>query len=109
MIRYHYKIGLPRGFERPRGVRPLFFSNHALQRVRELNVLPPARLDLAAARLIELTLDGPRERGLYRVAYNARVDLCLVVEHGTGLVVTLWLNRRDDNHETLNRARYAKP
>ncbi len=110
MKRYHIKIGFPRGVEQPRGVQPLFYTNHATARIRALNVLRmPSALDLSATPCVELTVDGNAVRGVYRVRHDAHNDLCLVITHDGHRVVTVWLNRRNDNHETLNRALYARP
>jgi len=43
-----------------------------------------------------------------RVSYNKVEDLCIVVDE-TGFVRTVWLNRKTDNHRTLDKSQYTRP
>ncbi len=44
-----------------------------------------------------------------RKGFDKDNDLVIVLNRGDKRVVTLWLNRKDDSHSTLDKRAYARP
>lgn len=114
MYRYHYQVGFPTNLRKPTGKVLLEYTQHALEaantdRYGAFGV--PIELDYDQATLIEAEADrfGNVEKGVYRVRYNARFDLVLVVIIATRRVKTVWLNERADRHHSLRRELYDVP
>jgi hypothetical protein len=105
---YHYVTGLPK-VNLPASI-PLSYGTHAKHQCvadRYGIIKPPATLDIANGKLIELQVLGGRiEKIVVRIPYDNRHDLVLVVGKD-GFVRTLWLNRNNDKHNTLDRTRYV--
>lgn len=126
---YHAAIGFP---EDPRlmvgrfDVRP---TDHARERAREHRYgpfdLPEAvavteemyrrdpydavRRDGTAPHVFEITVERGRvEKAAVRYHYNDTFDQTVVVTRD-GTLVTAWLNRRNDDHSTLDESAYASP
>jgi Na+-transporting NADH:ubiquinone oxidoreductase subunit NqrA len=115
---YHYSIGFP-DVERFSGIMQLEYSYHALNASNDdkygmitlPNILDLTGLDLldTSTRLIEMEVtNGIMSKGVYRVKYDKRYDLVLVVLRN-GRVKTLWLNSVSDKHVTLDRSKYCTP
>jgi hypothetical protein len=115
---YHREKGFPPHFQPPLGTFRLRYGGHALRAAREdrygdLSNLLPQALDVSKARLIEVET-GPRgtaEKLVYRLPATKLVDLVLVVnvDKSPWGVRTVWGNRRDDTHRTLDLSRYCTP
>ncbi len=115
---YHKDIGFPKGTRWPAGTFPLRYSQHALHEAGkdhfgDFSTRLPPELDLAQAQVIEAQVDEERRVRLMvcRTRLDVKFDIVLVVQtSGTvWLVRTTYLNRRGDQHRTLNRARYDCP
>lgn len=110
---YHYSIGFP-DVECFSGVMKLEYSYHALNASNDDKygmITLPNILDLLdiSTRLIEMEVtNGIMSKGVYRVKYDKRYDLVLVVLRN-GRVKTLWLNSVRDKHVTLDRSKYCTP
>lgn len=109
---YHYKIGFPKEVVLIYGILNLKYSEHAKRESREDRygaITLPDSLNTAAVKLIEAEVDGGvMVKGVYRAALNDLNDLVLVVMRD-GFVRTVWKNRKNDQHRTLDRARYCRP
>lgn len=110
---YHYSIGFP-DVERFRGIMKLEYSYHALNASNDDKygmITLPNILDLldTSTRLIEMEVtNGIMCKGVYRVKYDKRYDLVLIVLRN-GRVKTLWLNSVSDKHVTLDCSKYCTP
>lgn len=111
MSLYHFQVGFPKAVVYIHGVLDLTYSRHALE--ARLNdrygvVLLPKQLDVETAKLIEIEVEGNVVvKAVYRIPLNAECDLVLVVGRD-GFVRTVWLNRNNDVHRTLDRSKYRR-
>lgn len=111
MKKYHVDIYMPETFLSMQFATLLRYTRHALEaakgdRYGQINL--PKVLDTRHAELVEVSLPrGKRQRSLWRQWYDDQHDLCIVLEHDAGVVVTVWLNQRDDQHATLREEDYA--
>lgn len=112
MTLYHTDIGLP---ERARGLQfaaLLSYTQHARQAARDDRYGPidlPQVFDSRNATLIEVGLVGEEvTKAVYRQPYDRQHDLCLVLNLKANKVITVWLNRNDDHHRTLDEGKYAR-
>lgn len=110
---YHYKLGIPRNLVTKFGLINLNYGLHALERAYEKagkNFPVPKKLNTDTASVIEVETNpnGELIKVLYRIRYNAREDLCIVIIPWTWKVKTVWLNDVDDKHYTLNERPYTK-
>lgn len=96
----------------------LKYTRHALEQkyrhMKKINgeVNLPDTVNYKDCDPIEVRMkDGKIIKVLYRTPYDKNTDLILVVAHDqtVNLVVTLWLNDKDDHHETLDLSRYDVP
>lgn len=110
---YHFEIGFPRNLNVRFGTLRLRYSHHARQAAlndRYGDIDLPEALNTNTAKVIEVEVIGDRvEKVLYRVSYNDDFDLLVAVMPRDSFVKTVWLNRRNDGHKTLNAAKYNRP
>lgn len=112
---YHCEIGFPRGARTPVGTFALAYTQHAFKAAltdKYTDVIDlPDRLVTRYARVIEIGMEGAKvSKIVYRIAYDDTFDLCLAVVPGVPMVVkTVWLQKADDHHKTLNRGKYCVP
>lgn len=117
MALYHKDIGFPTNMRRPRTAFLLDYTHHARQeaaRDRYGHIELPRALDCRRSEneLIECDVDdatGDIIKAVWRMPFNDELDIVLVVLMRRKLVKTVWLNRKDDKHNTLDRSRYAVP
>jgi hypothetical protein len=113
---FHRDIGFPADLDitlytrRPLALR---YSSHARRAAagdRYGAAILPQVLHVAAGDLVEAeVLSAPVVTKLVvRTRYSATLDLVLVVLP-CGFVKTVWFNKRDDQHGTLDRSKYAHP
>jgi hypothetical protein len=113
-IRYHTAKGLP-PLPLPQGLFPLTYSKHALARAQEKDIWLhrlPAFLDTQLCELVDIeTEDGRLIACAYRRHWTNTTDLVLVCQVDTmpWLVRTLYTNRKEDRHPTLNLDSYCTP
>lgn len=111
---WHSDIRLPAGFTAPRGRWPLNYSQHAIRasfsdhygEIRILKSLTMSRFDVVEVE----TLDGEVVKLVIRGSYNEDFDIVMAVmptASNTFFVKTVWLNRKNDRHATLDRNRYV--
>jgi hypothetical protein len=91
-------------------------SNHAFERIKEkcpligeYNVIKWIyKQTLKAKDIIEYYEDnGEVIRAVYKIPYNMRLNMALVVDKDYH-IVTLYFNNKYDNHATLNKDLYEK-
>lgn len=117
MSLYHRDLGFPAGVSAPRGHFTIEYTRHArteATRDRYAEIRLPAHVTLDGSETFELELDalGHPVKAVVRLAYDAVHDICLVLRPaGVGRVacVTVWLNKRTDNHSTIKYGRYVRP
>jgi len=96
----------------PVGSFRVTYSLHALNEanadkygiIQEIN-----RLDLKGECFIEAYFEDNRPiKFLYRHNLDNEVDTCLVlkIENGEIFIITQWLNKSNDKHESLNKGKY---
>ena len=115
---YHKDIGMPELAKQFHGKKfDLSFSHHAKMaaindRYGVINK-PPFSLTVTADNLIELELNSAMRpvKLVVRLDYDKEFDIVLAIipDFNRALVKTMWLNRKTDNHFTLNHAAYQKP
>ena len=109
---YHEAVGFPANLKPWRRTLTLRATHHA-QRASASDrygafQLPKA-LPCGAVRPFEIAVtDGRIEKAAYRLPYDARFDVTVVVMW-PGVIVSAWLNERTDTHATLNPSRYTNP
>jgi hypothetical protein len=80
------------------------YSRHALQRASEKGINLPVHI---SGSLFECeVIDGRVVKVAVRTRYSNTHDLCTVIG-SNGVIITVWLNRIDDNHGTLDRSKYV--
>jgi len=113
LMKYHAELGIPEGLQTQFGSMLLDYSPHAMQAARDDRygtIDLPRVLDTSKAQVIEVESDGRKARKvLYRVQYNGEFDLLLAVDPDRRYVKTVWLNRNDDVHGTLDPSKYDIP
>lgn len=91
--------------------KSLVFTKHASERAIEKAILAPQSIEIAAGEVVEAELEGSRITKLVvRRAMNQDKDLVLVLvpkDKETWMVVTCWLNSKDDTHKTLRKERIS--
>lgn len=110
---FHKDIGFPSWFSAPSGIVELCWTRHAdvarfndrYGEIRKYRTLP---LDSLVVIEIE-TDDNVVKKILYRGRYNDNLDICFAIIPDLWLVKTVWLNERNDIHNTLDRSRYNAP
>lgn len=115
---YHRDIGFPPGTSWPAGTFPLRYSCHARREAREDRLGDfydrlPRHLDMFRCQVVEAQIDGRGRVHLLvcRMPLDVERDIVLVVNTGgpVWFVRTVYLNRRRDQHRTLDRGRYDRP
>lgn len=87
------------------------YSSHAVEasgndRYGKINL--PSTVTFSGKDIFEIEIENGRaiKFGI-RVNYNEQYDLVLIVKEDSGIVKTVWLNDKSDNHQTLNKKRYS--
>lgn len=116
---YHKDVFLPRRIKGmvPQGVKNLFYSRHAKQEFSDKNgqIVPPDSLNFAETTVVEVTVHGNMlDKLVLRKEHDENNDIVIVCVPCIGnnkknwFVKTVWLNRKNDNHRTLNRSVYVQ-
>lgn len=119
---YHILLGIPPRIRTKWGKLRLEYGSHAIKESlsdRYGKIALPDELDTDSAQVIEVEDDrlGFTKKVVYRVPHDDKNDLVIVIRPvvdivlniRTGFVKTVWLNRRDDNHKTLDEDKYDRP
>ncbi len=88
----------------------LRYTWHALNRADEKGIDNlPDYINFANTELIELeVVRGKPYKVVVREHYDLKHDLCLVILLKDLTVKTVWLNSKNDKHQTLDASRYNK-
>lgn len=115
-VLYHKDIGFPDDLRMPPGFDPIIkpiYGPHpiaASQDDRYGKMKLPAYVDLTKGDTFEVGVTGNVvTKTVTRFRYNDRLDLTIVILLPSKRVKTVWFNRSDDHHSTLNRSKYADP
>lgn len=86
----------------------LRYGYHANQRVSEHGIINLPRV-ISSKDCFVFEVEDTQEgmKFAVRVKYSGNHDLCLVILNS--FVKTVWLNRINDKHCTLNKSFYTKP
>jgi hypothetical protein len=114
---YHADIYVPAGLPLPGGPVRLRYTRHARDEAandRYLDLTPhlPEFLDPDLARLVEVRMaEGRLDAVLYRTSATELFDAALLVrpDGDDWVVITVWANRWDDHHSTLDVSKYEVP
>ena len=110
MALYHKDVFLPAAARALRFAVMLRYSAHARQAAktdRYGDISLPHVFNSDDAELIEVEVENSKVRKMvYRQPYNRENDLVIVM-NPDGLVRTVWLNRNNDAHHTLDTTKYA--
>ncbi len=113
MALYHTDIRLPTGFRLPDRVVELAWTRHAegARHNDRYGVIPKIPVvNLGLCRTIEVELQGKRVlKVVVRTALDKTNDIVLVLVPGPGAwtVKTVWINKKNDSHKTLDRSKYV--
>lgn len=111
MKKYHIEIHMPKTALELQFAALVRYTRHALnaaQGDRYGKIDLPKVFDSRKASLIEAKYQGEKIwRTLWRQPYNEELDLNIVIEPDTAKVITVWLNRHDDQHASLREEEYA--
>ena len=106
---YHKDIYLPK-VELPGIDVVLNYTYHALDAARNDRygtIELPETINFGLVQLIELeVVDGKPFKAVIRQHHDSRNDLVIVVLLNGYRVKTVWLNRKNDRHRTLDRSKY---
>ena len=111
---YHKDIYIPENIKEQLPDKPikLVYSRHAedaRHNDRYGEVTKLSWLNPAEAEVIEVEVIGGKIiKVVYRLKMDDTLDQCVVVNVPEGLVRTVWANRRNDNHKTLNKSKYER-
>ena len=110
---YHTEIGFPSNIELPKGIFNLTYSNHAKRASsndRYGQMTLPTTLDTEEAKLIEIEVENNEViKSVHRTKYDDILDRIIVLIPQKSFVKTVWFNRSDDKHSTLQHWRYRRP
>ncbi len=109
---YHYQVFMPK-LKLPVGTMELIYGRHALTSAKNDRyglIRLPNFLDLTQAKVIEVETDDNKNvvKVVYRTKLDNTRDLCIVVLVDTCFVKTVWINKANDQHRTLDTQRYNK-
>lgn len=112
MSLYHTDKGIPEAIlsKLPTQKFQVRYSYHA-QEARmtdRYGVAPELKvIDPQACSIIEVeTIEGRIEKVVYRTSATTDLDICLAVLINKALVKTVWMNRKNDTHKTLDLSKY---
>lgn len=114
VLMFHKDVFIPRCVQSPCFSGELRYSRHALESAKARsrgNLWLPRVLPVSQASLVEVEWDEFAQavhKQVWRLPYDDIRDMVMPVL-ATGLVTTVWFNRRDDLHNTLKRERYVTP
>jgi hypothetical protein len=112
MALYHSQIFMP-NFKFPRGIFDLTYSDHAIKESRNdrYGHIPlPAKINTYQTRIIEVETDanGVMIKILYKVKLtdNKSLVMAIALDNNRFHVKTVWINKADDTHKTLDKSKY---
>lgn len=115
---FHVELQFPKNAKLHFGTIDLVYTKHAKNACKTDKygiIVPPKRLNTDNAKVIEAEIVRSDDNTLhtkkvvYRVPYKGSNDLCIVLVPETNVVKTVWINKMNDRHSTLNTHRYSRP
>jgi hypothetical protein len=111
---YHKDIGFPASLRIPEGIVNLWYSGHAKDRIvgkYKGQLILPTFIKITKNNTVEVSTENNIvvNKLLVRTDYDNKKDICVVLNPDTGKVITLWINYKNDKHESLNRTKYDIP
>jgi hypothetical protein len=111
---YHKDIGFPTSLDIPEGMVSLWYSAHAKDRIvgkYKGQLILPTFIKITKNNTVEVSSEDniTVNKVMVRTTYNEKKDICVVLIPQTGKVVTLWMNYKNDKHDTLDKSKYDKP
>lgn len=118
-VLYHEKTGFPQDIisllekaASQQFTMKLEFTKHALERAATYGCTKqlPAQINWADIHIFEIGIvDGVLDKVVARLNFDNKNDVVFVLSAGNRKVRTLWLNRKTDQHKTLDLSKYAIP
>lgn len=89
---------------------PVRLSHHAREQLwfkYGIKDFDPKTIDVLSKDVFELEVQDSKPVKLcFRINYNNTQDMCIVLTN-QGVIKTIWLNRKNDTHNTLDVSKYA--
>ena len=108
---YHKLVFLPK-INKPDADYPCVYTQHAREAALTDKygvIILPNSYNLANSDIIELEIkNNDINKLVIRAPYNNKYDLTIVISFYSGVIKTVWLNKKDDNHDTLDKNKYIK-
>ena len=108
---YHKLVFLPK-INKIDADYPCVYTQHARESALTDKyglIILPKTYNIAKSDIIELEIkNNDINKLVIRIGYNDKYDLILVISFYTGMIKTVWLNKKDDNHYTLDKNKYIK-
>jgi hypothetical protein len=106
---YHKDIGFPKCIKMPYGESIFYASRHSRKQAISKNFSIPSKIMITGQNIIEIhTNNQVVEKCLIRYPYTNQIDLCLVINPILKIIITAWLNKRNDTHKSLNKTKYSQ-
>ncbi len=107
---YHKDIGLPKNIYIQEKFIRLKYTPHALKEAssdRYGEIKLPSSITIKRSEVIEVeTINNKLNKLVLRITYNETHDLIIVILIKGNKVKTVWLNSKDDIHQTLDESKY---
>lgn len=113
---FNVQLGYPRWLKGtiPTGKKTIVFGEHARERMFDkggLRLPSSCIFDFSLFRVVEIETAGRIiTKMVVRKTHNDEFDLCMAIipkTKGVWFAKTVWLNRVDDNHSTLDTSRFS--
>lgn len=113
---YHFQLGFPETLKiKEQYTFNITYSKHALEAARtdRYGIMKlPERVVIPRTYIVEVETQDNIEvdKIVFRIPYeyDDTLDLCLVIIPNNSLCKTLWLNKVEDLHKSLNKERYTR-
>lgn len=111
---YHRDLGFPKNLKLPIGQTFLLsYSYHATEAARQDRygaISLPKHLVIKKEEIVEVEIEkSVAVKLVMRVHFSETLDLCLAILIQDQKVKTVWLNKKEDVHKTLNKNKYEIP
>ncbi len=117
--RYHVEKGFPKDVvtllakaASKKFIMQLEYSKHARDRARKYGCMTqlPTHINWADCEVFEVGIvGGVLDKVVARTEFDRDNDIILILNAANRKVRTLWLNRKDDQHDSLDLSVYATP
>ena len=109
---YHKEVYWPAPLNRllPSGKMELRYSNHAREQCRDKYTDIPIlkSIDISTGTVVECEIIGHKlTKFLWRTRLTDTLDVCMIIQPD-GFVRTVWANRSNDRHRTLDHSKYER-